>query len=77
VGGLGAGYNAADYLVTLQDRLQALGWTLTQVELSSSGIGYGTSSIRQDSEELDELVKCLRERRNKEKVVFLGHSTGK
>ncbi|KAI8877953.1 DUF1749-domain-containing protein [Backusella circina FSU 941] len=76
VGGLGDAYNAVKYLVPLQKRLERLGWTLTQVELSSSGVGYGISSLIQDSAELDELVQCLRVSRNKEKVVFLGHSTG-
>jgi triacylglycerol esterase/lipase EstA (alpha/beta hydrolase family) len=77
VGGLGDAYNAVKYLVPLQKRLQDLGWTLTQVGLSSSGNGYGISSLIQDSSELDELVIYLKTRRNKEKVVFLGHSTGK
>ncbi|KAI8876798.1 hypothetical protein K501DRAFT_199637, partial [Backusella circina FSU 941] len=77
IGGITELFNAVSYLAPLQERLYKLGWTLVQVQLSSSGNGYGTSSLRQDSKELDYLVKYLKTKRNKEKIVFLGHSTGK
>lgn len=77
VGGITELFNAVPYLAPLQERLCKQGWTLIQVQLSSSGNGYGTSSLRQDSEEIDHLIKHLKTKRNKEKIVLLGHSTGK
>lgn len=47
-----------------------------QVTLSSSGIGWGTSDLDKDVEELGKLVEYLRSIRPQGKVVLLGHSTG-
>ncbi|KAL0076996.1 hypothetical protein J3Q64DRAFT_1770094 [Phycomyces blakesleeanus] len=75
IGGLGDGYNAVPFLRPLQKELANIGWSLVQVQLSSSNNGYGTSSLAQDVEELDELVKYLKTR-EKSEIVFMGHSTG-
>ncbi|RUS15049.1 hypothetical protein BC937DRAFT_92965 [Endogone sp. FLAS-F59071] len=76
IGGLTDGYNAVPYLPALNKALERAGWSLVQVTLSSSYLGYGIGSLQQDCEELDELVKFLFKEKEKKKVVFLGHSTG-
>lgn len=52
------------------------GWRFMQATLSSSGIGWGTSNLDKDVEELGRLVGYLRNIRPQGKVVLLGHSTG-
>lgn len=76
IGGLGDGYMAVPYLSMLQSRLASMHWSLIQVQLSSSYTGYGISDLQTDCDELDRLVHFLRTKRNKQKIVFLGHSTG-
>ncbi|KAF7727076.1 hypothetical protein EC973_008039 [Apophysomyces ossiformis] len=76
IGGLGDGYNALSVLQPLQTALANKGWSLIQVNLSSSYNGYGSVDLQTDSDELDKLVHYLKERRNKTTIVFLGHSTG-
>ncbi|KAI9255349.1 hypothetical protein EDC94DRAFT_661970 [Helicostylum pulchrum] len=76
IGGLGDGFNAVPYLEPLVKILSSNNWSLTQVQLSSSFNGYGTTNLQTDSEELDTLVTYLKQERNKSKIVFLGHSTG-
>jgi hypothetical protein len=77
IGGLGDLYNAVPFLLPLQTTLSEMGFSLIQVQLSSSVLGYGTSSLKQDAFELDLLVDYLLEKRKKKTIVFLGHSTGK
>jgi hypothetical protein len=77
IGGLGDLYNAVPFLFPLQTTLSEMGFSLIQVQLSSSVLGYGTSSLKQDAFELDLLVDHLLEKRKKKTIVFLGHSTGK
>ncbi|RUP48251.1 hypothetical protein BC936DRAFT_144790 [Jimgerdemannia flammicorona] len=76
IAGLTDGYNAVPYLPMLNAALEHTGWSLIQVTLSSSYLGYGINSLQQDCEELNVLVRYLVEKREKQKVVFLGHSTG-
>ncbi|KAG0348994.1 hypothetical protein BG004_002852 [Podila humilis] len=76
LGGLLDGYHAVPYLPLLGKALADRGISLIQVVLSSSGIGYGTSSLLQDSQELDILFSFLRDERSKTRLVLLGHSTG-
>ncbi|KAI9270799.1 hypothetical protein BDA99DRAFT_478753 [Phascolomyces articulosus] len=76
IGGLTDGYNSVPYLPELQSRLSDIGWSLVQVQLSSSCTGYGISNLQKDSDELDHLVRYLTTKRNKSKILFLGHSTG-
>uniref|UniRef100_A0A6N2KP57 Uncharacterized protein n=1 Tax=Salix viminalis TaxID=40686 RepID=A0A6N2KP57_SALVM len=51
-------------------------WSLVQLLMSSSYTGYGTSSLKQDASELDQLVSYLINKEDSEGVVLLGHSTG-
>ncbi|XP_065021696.1 UPF0613 protein PB24D3.06c isoform X2 [Musa acuminata AAA Group] len=76
VGGLTDGLLATEYLEPLSIELENAKWSLVQPLLSSSYIGYGTSSLDQDSLELDQLIGYLINKENSEGVVLLGHSTG-
>lgn len=50
---------ALPYVAPLQQRLADARWALVQAQLSSEGIGCGTSSIATDVEELEALVRFL------------------
>ncbi|PHU30513.1 hypothetical protein BC332_02606 [Capsicum chinense] len=76
IGGLTDGFLATDYLEPLAIALDKEKWSLVQFLLSSSYSGYGTSSLRQDATELDQLISYLINKEDSEGVVLLGHSTG-
>lgn len=77
VAGLMDGYNALPYLPLLGKYLEEqLGFSLIQVMLTSSHMGYGISSLQEDVRELDILFTFLREERAKTRLFFIGHSTG-
>ena len=82
IGGLGDTLFSTPYAHALSQRL-LLTWHLVQIQLSSSGKGWGTSSLAQDAKEIGELVKQLRNLQGSPdppdkpgKIVLLGHSTG-
>lgn len=76
IGGLTDGFLATEYLEPLAVALDKEKWSLVQFLLSSSYTGYGTSSLKQDSTELDQLINYLINKEDSEGVVLLGHSTG-
>ncbi|KAK1318760.1 hypothetical protein QJS10_CPB04g00660 [Acorus calamus] len=76
IGGLTDGFLATEYLEPLSVALENEKWSLVQPLLSSSYIGYGTSSLKQDALEIDQLIGYLINKENSEGVVLLGHSTG-
>ncbi|KAG0449472.1 hypothetical protein HPP92_027344, partial [Vanilla planifolia] len=76
LGGLTDGLLATDYLEPLSVALENENWSLVQPLLSSSYVGYGTSSLKQDALELDQLISYFINKENSEGVVLLGHSTG-
>lgn len=76
IGGLGDGFNNVPFLFPLYQTLASIGWSLTQVQLSSTFNGYGTTNLRTDAKELDQLIGVLKQR-GKKSIVLLGHSTGK
>ncbi|XP_008790967.1 UPF0613 protein PB24D3.06c-like isoform X2 [Phoenix dactylifera] len=76
IGGLTDGLLATEYLEPLSIALENEKWSLVQPLLSSSYVGYGTSSLEQDSLEIDQLISYLINKENSEGVVLLGHSTG-
>ncbi|GMH28463.1 hypothetical protein Nepgr_030306 [Nepenthes gracilis] len=76
IGGLTDGFMATEYLEPLAIALDNEKWSLVQTLLSSSYIGYGTSSLEQDAMELDQLISYLINKEDSEGVVLLGHSTG-
>ncbi|PIA24810.1 hypothetical protein AQUCO_23700001v1 [Aquilegia coerulea] len=76
IGGLTDGFLATEYLEPLSVALDNEKWSLVQFLLSSSYIGYGTSSLKQDAAELDQLISYLINKEDSEGVVLVGHSTG-
>ncbi|KAL5701713.1 hypothetical protein ACHQM5_027023 [Ranunculus cassubicifolius] len=76
IGGLTDGFLATEYLEPLSAALENEKWSLVQLLLSSSYIGYGTSSLKQDAVELDQLISYLINKEDSEGVVLVGHSTG-
>ncbi|CAH9080555.1 unnamed protein product [Cuscuta europaea] len=76
IGGLTDGFLATEYLEPLAIALDKEKWSLVQFLLSSSYSGYGTSSLKQDAVELDQLISYLINKEDSEGVVLLGHSTG-
>ena len=74
--GLNDGMMSLNYTASLQNALLKLDYSLVQLNLSSSFNQFGFSSLEQDKQELETLVKFLKEEHNFKKVVLLGHSTG-
>nr|GME09309.1 UPF0613 protein PB24D3.06C [Ipomoea batatas] len=70
------GFLATEYLEPLAIALDREKWSLVQFLFSSSYSGYGTSSLKQDAMELDQLINYLINKEDSEGVVLLGHSTG-
>ncbi|KAF9959460.1 hypothetical protein BGZ72_009622 [Mortierella alpina] len=77
IGGLLDGYHALPILPLLSKALaDHLGYSLIQVMLSSSHMGYGISSLQEDVRELDILFTFLRDVKAKTRLFIIGHSTG-
>eukprot|EP00903_Cladosiphon_okamuranus_P018794 g17289.t1 len=82
VPGLTDGLLALDYVPALAAALDRRGYSFVQPILSSSYKGYGTSSLRQDVDELDELLDYLSSVTTSStppapaSFVVIGHSTG-
>lgn len=78
VAGLGDMFATVPYLVPLSKALNTIGWSLVQIEFSSSGIGWGTGSLERDNSEIAKLVKYLKsdEGGSRKKLGIMGHSTG-
>lgn len=78
INGLGGGPHGIPYVKRLAERLQAvpkLSYSVFEFRMNSSFRGYGTSSLREDAENIASLVKYLREL-GRQKIILLGHSTG-
>lgn len=76
IGGLTDGLLATEYIEPLAQALEAEKWSLVQPLLSSSYVGFGTSSLKQDAIELDQLITYLINKEHSDGVMLLGHSTG-
>ncbi|PQE25700.1 hypothetical protein CJF30_00000421 [Rutstroemia sp. NJR-2017a BBW] len=74
IGGLFDGLLTVPYPSSISDSLPA-DWSLAQVLLSSSYIGWGTSSLKKDAEELSKCVAYFRTIKTGN-IVLMGHSTG-
>ncbi|KAI9229853.1 MAG: hypothetical protein DHS80DRAFT_13190 [Piptocephalis tieghemiana] len=74
--GLGDGPFSLPYAPGLAEMIRSKGHTFVQANLSSTYTGYGTSSVRQDVEELDRLLGHLVEHHGRERFFLVGHSTG-
>ncbi|KAG6000047.1 hypothetical protein E4U43_001726 [Claviceps pusilla] len=79
IGGLGDGPHTVPYIRTVARYLETAGkelaYSVFEIRLRSSFIGFGTSSLKKDVEDIAALVKYLRGL-GKEKIVLFGHSTG-
>ncbi|ODA81222.1 hypothetical protein RJ55_04186 [Drechmeria coniospora] len=80
IGGLGDGPHTTPYIRTVARHLQseaskALCYSVFEIRLRSSFIGFGTRSLKEDVEDISAFVKYLRGI-GKEKIVLFGHSTG-
>lgn len=78
IGGMTDGLLTVPYVVNLPKVMEPLGFSVVQIQLTSSFQGWGTTSLRQDVEEITELIEYLKseEGGNREKIVIMGHSTG-
>ena len=76
VAGLTEGLLSMEYTQLLSKELSSRDYSLVQVNLSSSFMQFGISSLKRDCQELTELVRALKETYSFQKVVLLGHSTG-
>ncbi|UNI21360.1 hypothetical protein JDV02_007356 [Purpureocillium takamizusanense] len=78
IGGLGDGPHSTPYIRVVAKHLEdarELDYSVFEIRLRSSFIGYGTSSLEEDVEGISALVKYLRSIGRK-KIVLFGHSTG-
>ncbi|KND92338.1 hypothetical protein TOPH_03102 [Tolypocladium ophioglossoides CBS 100239] len=78
VGGLKDGPHTTPYIRTVAKQLEAasdLSYSVFEIRLRSSFIGFGTSSLKEDVDDISALVKYLRTL-SREKIVLFGHSTG-
>ncbi|VVB15123.1 unnamed protein product [Arabis nemorensis] len=78
IGGLTHGLLATDviFFLPVVSALDKEKWSLVQLLMSSSYSGFGTSSLKQDAQEIDKLISYLINKEKSEGVVLLGHSTG-
>ena len=75
VGDPSAGFMHPPYVKALQQMLEAAGWCLVQVQLSSSNGGYGTCDVWRDADELDALMQILLSKKAT-RFVMMGHASG-
>eukprot|EP00639_Heterosigma_akashiwo_P007663 CAMPEP_0194596780 /NCGR_PEP_ID=MMETSP0292-20121207/25886_1 /TAXON_ID=39354 /ORGANISM="Heterosigma akashiwo, Strain CCMP2393" /LENGTH=317 /DNA_ID=CAMNT_0039457153 /DNA_START=194 /DNA_END=1147 /DNA_ORIENTATION=+ len=75
IGGLTDGFMATPYIKELSEMLESIRWSLVQVLLSSSYLGYGISSLDNDAQEIGDLIAYLGSN-GISSVILLGHSTG-
>ncbi|QUC22322.1 uncharacterized protein UV8b_06563 [Ustilaginoidea virens] len=79
IGGLGDGPHTVPYIRAVAKHLEAAGrhlsYSVFEIRLRSSFSGFGTSSLKNDVEDIAALVKYLRDI-GREKIVLFGHSTG-
>ena len=76
VPGLTDGFMSMNYTEYLSKELIAINFSLVQVNLSSSFYQFGISSLQNDSKELTQLVKYIKNEYNFQKIFILGSSTG-
>ncbi len=74
--GLTDGFMVMAYTEHLSSELLKRDYSLVQVNLGSSFMQFGISSLKKDSEELAKLMPVLKEKFKFEKIILLGHSTG-
>lgn len=78
VGGLMGGLLTVPYLEPLSIELAKINYSLIQIEMSSSHIGWGTGSLHRDSDEITQLINYLKSEKggSRQKIGIMGHSCG-
>ncbi|KAE8390465.1 hypothetical protein BDV23DRAFT_183377 [Aspergillus alliaceus] len=76
VGGLTDGLLTVPYVSSLATALENTEWTIFNVLLSSSYLGWGVESLDRDITEIAQCVNFVRARKPTGKIVLMGHSTG-
>eukprot|EP01060_Flectonema_neradi_P037054 TRINITY_DN734_c7_g1_i1.p1 TRINITY_DN734_c7_g1~~TRINITY_DN734_c7_g1_i1.p1 ORF type:complete len:282 (+),score=43.20 TRINITY_DN734_c7_g1_i1:37-846(+) len=76
IAGLTDGLLSCPWAVSLAASVSKIGWTFVQPIISSSYLGYGTSSLDTDSEDLKALINEIKTLTPVSQIVLLGHSTG-
>jgi len=76
IGGLTDGFLCNPYLEELAAMLGEKDVSFVQPLLSSSYIGFGTSSLKIDAQEIGLLLEHLRSKRMKREFILVGFSTG-
>lgn len=74
VNGLFGGFSTTSYTAIISESLPAT-WNLAEVLLSSSYLGWGTSSLSKDVDELSQCVSYFQGIKTG-RIVLMGHSTG-
>ncbi|AQZ15039.1 (ZYRO0F07040g) [Zygosaccharomyces parabailii] len=78
IGGLSDGLLTVEFAPGLATAVRELGFTVIQIQMSSSYKGWGINSLDTDVKEISQLVKYLRspEGGSRETVIIMGRSTG-
>ncbi|KAB8067403.1 hypothetical protein BDV29DRAFT_186220 [Aspergillus leporis] len=76
VGGLTDGLLTVPYVATLAKALDQTTWSIYNVTLTSSHLGWGVGSLDKDITEIAQCVNFVRAQKPSGKVVLMGHSTG-
>lgn len=77
IGGMTDGLLTVPYVTELPQLLAPYKYSVIQIQLTSSFKGWGTTSLRQDVEEIKSLVEYLKnDQQRSGKIVLMGHSTG-
>ncbi|ERS99090.1 uncharacterized protein SPSK_04438 [Sporothrix schenckii 1099-18] len=82
IGGLTDGPHTTPYIRTIahqlatSDAAKDLGYSVFELRMSSSFHGYGFKRLTDDVADLSALVTHLKDNLGRDKIVFLGHSTG-
>jgi pimeloyl-ACP methyl ester carboxylesterase len=78
IGGLHDGPHTVPYIRTVAQALHNKSdsrYSVFEIRMRSSFIGFGTSSLRRDVEDISALVTYLRGK-GRRKIILFGHSTG-
>lgn len=83
IAGLTNGLMNVPYLPPLGERISSIEtkvgkWVLIQALITSSYIGWGVSSLKNDVNDISKIIKYLRSPigGNRKKIILVGHSTG-
>ncbi|KAF7590578.1 hypothetical protein BBP40_002667 [Aspergillus hancockii] len=76
IGGLTDGLLTVPYVASLAQAFTNTTWSIYNITLSSSHLGWGVGSLNKDITELAQAVAFVRAQKPSGKIVLMGHSTG-